>query len=252
MTPSPWTPSPTDLQLLATVIREVTRVRRLSPADAQDFAQSVQIRCIERDYDVFRRFTGRSSLRTYLRVVVTRLLLDWLNSSYGKWRPSAIAARLGEPALSLERLIERDGCTPDEAVNLLASGRPEWSVDMLQQIADALPRRVRRRLVTDEVLEWDSVVPFEDPVAAEEERHAREEIGRILRKAFKQLPTDEQRLMALRYAGNVSVRTLAERLQTEPKLLYRRFDRALRSLRRALVAAGITSADALADGSSRR
>ena len=95
MTPSPWTPSPSDLQLLATVIREVARVRRLSPADAQDFGQSVQVRCLERDYEMFRRFSGRSSLRTYLRVVVTRLLLDWQNSSYGKWRPSATAARLG-------------------------------------------------------------------------------------------------------------------------------------------------------------
>ena len=125
MTSSHWTPSPSDLQLLASVIREVTRARRLTPADAQDFAQSVHVRCLERDYDMFRRFGGRSSLRTYLRVVVTRLLLDWQNSSYGKWRPSATAARLGGPALLLERLIERDGCTRDEAVRVVSSRHPE-------------------------------------------------------------------------------------------------------------------------------
>jgi RNA polymerase sigma factor (sigma-70 family) len=252
VTPSPWTPSESDLQLLANVIREVTRLRRLSPADAQDFAQSVQARCLERGYDVFRRFSGRSSLRTYLRVVVTRLLLDWQNSSYGKWRPSATASRLGEAALLLERLIERDGCTPAEAVNVVSTRHPGWHVDMLRQIADALPRRVRRRFVSDEVLEWECVAGFDDPVAAEEERHARKEIARILRKAFRQLPRADQQLVAMRCTHDVSVRTLAEHLRTDPRLLYRRFDRALRTLRRALKAAGVTQADALAAVAIRR
>lgn len=227
-------------------------MRRLAPEDAQDFAQSVHLRCLERDYAIFRRFGGRSSLRTYLRVVVTRLLLDWQNSAYGKWRRSATAARLGEPAMLLERLIERDGCTPDEAVSLLASQHPEWPVEGLQQVADALPRRTRRRWVSDETLERDCALPFDDPVVAEEERHAREEIGRILRKAFRQLPIDDQRLVALRYGSDQSVRALADRMDTEPKLLHRRFDRALRSLRRALTSAGITSAGALAVAATRR
>ena len=123
---------------------------------------------------------------------------------------------------------------------------------MVQRVADALPRRVRRRFVTDKVLEWDCVAPFEDPVAAEEERRAREAIARILRKALRQLPRADQQLVAMRCTRAVSVRALAEQLRTEPRLLYRRFDRALRALRRALAAAGVTQADALAAVTARR
>ena len=114
-------PPPEQLTLLSDVVRKVARSRRLAPEDAQDFAQIVQVRVLERNYDVFNRFTGRSSLRTYLTVVVTRMLLDWLNSTYGKWRPSAMALRLGPDAVTLDRLIWRDGYTIDEAVAVVGA-----------------------------------------------------------------------------------------------------------------------------------
>ena len=103
-------PPPTlqELALLDSVVWAVTRSRRMSPEDAEDFGQSVHLRLAERDYDIFRRFTGRSSLRTYLFVVVHRMLLDWQNHALGKWRPSAAAIRLGPVAVNLERLIDRD------------------------------------------------------------------------------------------------------------------------------------------------
>jgi len=71
-------PTPEQLATLDSVIRQVARAGRLQPHDADDFSQSVHVRLIERQYDVFDRFDGRSSLRTYLTVVVRRLLLDSL------------------------------------------------------------------------------------------------------------------------------------------------------------------------------
>ena len=70
-------PTPEQLAVLDSVIRQAARAGRLQPQDAEDFSQSVHLRLIERQYDVFDRFDGRSSLRTYLTVVVRRLLLDW-------------------------------------------------------------------------------------------------------------------------------------------------------------------------------
>jgi len=99
-------PSPEDLTLLSEVLRDVSR-RRLSPDEAQDFVQSAHLKLLERQYDVFGRFTGGSSLRTYLTVVVIRLLLDWRNSTYGKWRPSAAAVRLGPEVQGLPRQRRR-------------------------------------------------------------------------------------------------------------------------------------------------
>ena len=95
-------PNPQELALLDAVIRNIARMRRLAPGDHQDFAQSVHLKLIQGNYGVFAKFRGDSSLRTYLSVVVSRALLDWRNARYGKWRPSAAAARLGPEAVALE------------------------------------------------------------------------------------------------------------------------------------------------------
>src|SRR5262245_9404414 len=115
-------PTPAQLALLAQVVRNVAKVGRLSRDDAEDFAQSVQLKFLERDYDVLRRFEGRSSLKTYLTVVVRRLLLDWQDHAYGKWRPTATALRLGPHAVQLERLVNRDAFTATEAVHHVRAG----------------------------------------------------------------------------------------------------------------------------------
>ena len=111
MTPADTLPTATQLTLLDSVIAAVARVHRLKREDRDDFAQSAHLRLAERRYDVFARFAGRSSLRTFLTVVVTRLLLDWRNGQRGKWRPSAEARRRGTWAVELERLVFRDGYT---------------------------------------------------------------------------------------------------------------------------------------------
>ena len=69
-------PSSSDLVLLGEVIRGVIRRGRLSPADAEDFSQSVQLKLLETGYEAFARFDERSSLRTYLTTMVWQLLLD--------------------------------------------------------------------------------------------------------------------------------------------------------------------------------
>jgi len=47
-------------------------------------------------YDaLLAKFEGRSSLRTFLTVVIQRLFLDHRISAWGKWRPSAEARRGG-------------------------------------------------------------------------------------------------------------------------------------------------------------
>jgi RNA polymerase sigma factor (sigma-70 family) len=236
-------PSPEEQSLLAQILRDVARARRLNPEDAQDFIQAAQVRLIERNYDVFDRFTGRSSLRTYLTVVVTRMLLDWRNSVYGKWRPSAMAVRQGKTAVALERLIARDGYSPAEAIEHMLARPGGAGRDELQRIAEALPYRHRARMVSDEVLHDMGGVWFEDPLDAAEQRQTDHRVQRALAAALTQLPEEERWLIDVRYKQHRSVQALAQFLQTDPKRLYRRFDRTLRSLRRAMLAAGVTGSD---------
>jgi RNA polymerase sigma factor (sigma-70 family) len=232
-------PSPADLALLAQVIHAVTRNHRLSDADAQDFAQTVQLRLLQRNYEVFHRFTGRSSLRTYLVVVVTRLLIDWRNSMLGKWRPSAAAARHGPHAISLERLVLRDGHTIEQAIEVIRGADSGATVSHLRDLAAKLPWRQRPRLLPADALleEWSTV--FVDPVEAENTQRIAHRIREALSSALRHLSTEERRMVVLRYGHGWPVQALARRFRTDPKLLYRRFERVLRALRAEMQANGV-------------
>lgn len=238
-------PSAEDLTLLQQVVRSVARAHRLRRADAEDFSQSVQLRLLQTNYEMFRRFSARSSLRTYLSVVVTRLLLDWRNSTYGKWRASAAAVRLGPSAIALERLVCRDGYTVDEAIECLGVRSRDVNEDALRRLAGRIALRGRPRMVSDDVLRRVPALTFEDPIDAASRRRAIREVRAALALALRQLPAQERHLLYLRYRRRYSVKRLALAFHSDPKHLYRHFDRTLRTLRKAMVARGVTGATAL-------
>lgn len=232
-------PTPAELATLDRVIRLVARSGRLQPQDAEDFAQSVHVRLLERGYDVFDRFHGRSSLRTYLTVVVRRLLLDWRNALQGKWRASAAAARLGPTAVALERLIYRDSHSASEAIQVMRSRGME-STAQLQNLFEQLPRRERPRRISDERLADLHVASFEDPLDVEQRLRARRRVASVLSRVLRELPPEDRWLLRARYEHTQSIQSVAETLQVDAKVLYRRFDRVLRTLRRSLESAGLT------------
>src|SRR4029077_12843055 len=108
-----------NLPVIDAVVKQVCRRHHLSSAEADDFASEVRLHIIERNYETLRKFEGRSSMRTYLIVVVQRLFLDYRNRIWGKWRPSAEARRLGPVAMLLERLVARDGWSCEQGIETL-------------------------------------------------------------------------------------------------------------------------------------
>jgi RNA polymerase sigma factor (sigma-70 family) len=210
-----------------------------SGGDAEDFSQGVQLKFLETGYQAFARFDGRSSLRTYLTAVVWRLLLDWRTAAYGKWRPSATAQRLGAEALRLDRLINRDRLTVEEAIQV-ALRTPDASPErVLRRIADRLPRRRRPVVVTEDVLHLVAR-EFPDPIEAQERAAKARQTRIALGQAFKQLKPEERQLMSLRFRQSLTVREIAGLLNVDAKRLYRTFDRLVGKLRRDLGASGVT------------
>ena len=235
----PAQPSSSDLILLGEVIRAVVRRGRLQPSDGEDFSQSVQLKFLESGYEALARFDGRSSLRTYLTTVVWRLLLDWRIAAYGKWRSSAAACRLGPQAVRLDRLLNRDGMTVDEAVQVASQAPGALPEGVLRLIADRLPRRRRHIRVADDALQLVAR-EFPDPVEARE-RAMRARRARIaLGQAFNHLDPDERRLICLRYRQSLTVREIARLLNVDAKRLYRTFDRVVGKLRRDMRVSGVT------------
>lgn len=238
------TPSSSELTLLSEVIRNVARTHRLRPEEAADFSQTVHLRLLHRNYDVFARFAGRSSLRTFLTVVVVRLLLDWRDSQYGKWRPSRQAVRLGRHAVMLERLMSRDALTASQAVHTLVTSQPDLARQDAEALAASLNRTPKPRFVTDEGLEDRVTSGFVDPIEQRQRMLAERRIRASLTAALRRLSDEDRELVSARYAESATVRSLAQAKSADPKTMYRRLQQVLEQLRRHLRADGIHALEA--------
>src|SRR5262245_39543245 len=183
--------SPEEFSVLVQVIRDVARYGRLSADDAQDFAQTVHLKMLERRYHAFTQFSGRSSLRTFLTVIVQRMLLDWRRSRTGKWRLSTAARRLGPVAMALDTLLSRDGHSLETAVAILRT-RPDAPASAeIRGLAEQLPVRYRRQMVDVQALDTVANVHFDDPVERSERERASHRQRRRLVDAIKRLPPDK-------------------------------------------------------------
>lgn len=233
-------PSPADLDLIEHVARTVSRASGLYPEDTDDFVQTVHVRMAERNYHVLTSFEGRSSLRTYLTVVIARLLKDWRNHEYGKWRPCAAARDLGFLGVELDRLVNRDGHTAEEAIQLLSSATatPE---PVVRDVARRLPRRARRLTVSVEAAE-ERGVQFADPLSDRQRRVDRHAALTALRNAVACLPLDEIRLLRTKIDRTATIAALARGGNGDAPDLYRKRDRILKRLRDHLRSVGITAA----------
>jgi RNA polymerase sigma factor for flagellar operon FliA len=256
VTNRPWMPGSSDAEslylnhrdLVEDAIGFVVRRHRLPPDEAEEIASLARLKLVEADGEVFRRFEGRSSLKTYLVAVVHRVVLDERVRRWGKWRPSAEARRLGPTAVALERAITRDGLTRQQAVTMVAVAGATEDASEVAAIAARLPARVTRRPASEEELED---VPAPGPSPEEQAmrgdlrasaRHARD----VLARAIADLPPRERLLVRLRFEDGLPVTAIARRIGGHPAedsgaylRVYRELGRAVRLLGAALAAAGV-------------
>ena len=234
------------LPQIEAVVRHVARRYRLTMDECSELEGQVKLRLIEDEYRVFRKFEGRSSLRTYLVTVVSRLLLDERTRQWGKWRPSQEAQRLGPLAVTLERLIVREEMPPDAAIATIVSRDPSQSDTGLRAIVDRLPvRAVPRRVVSDSAL-TDVPSPAAGPehLLLDDERRESMTVARAaLQEATASLSSRERLLLTLRYEQGARVADIAKTLGVPQKPLYRQFEGLLERLREHLEARGLSADD---------
>jgi RNA polymerase sigma factor (sigma-70 family) len=219
---------------------------RLLSVDAEDFRSIARIHLIEDDYGVLRRYQGRSSLQTYLVVVIQRQYQDWCDARWGKWRPSAEANRLGSMAVHLERLIGRDGLSFEEAYETLRTNfRVIESRKELEAVAARFPRRSARPNVVSAELPDTLQSPQKTDAGLEQERA--ELVGRrvmaVLARAFAALPAQDRLVLRMHFRDGTSIAGVARTLRLDQKQLNRRLPSMLRPLKRALEAAGFDGGD---------
>jgi RNA polymerase sigma factor for flagellar operon FliA len=252
------TPEETYLEHLRTIKRIaafVARRNHLEAADAEDFVQEVCLRLIEDDYAIIRKFECRSKFETYLTTVITRLFYQCRVEQWGKWRPSAEAKRLGEKAITLERLLSREGFTLSEAIRMLTTPKNSpYTVAELEAIHLRLPPRSPRPIIVSEdvVPDVTTVEPdAHERMEAADRARAKEEAVRKLDEVIEGMAAEDQLILKLRFWHGRRVPEIARALTLDQKKLYKRLERLFLELRREMKAAGCDDAvvsDVLWDG----
>jgi RNA polymerase sigma factor for flagellar operon FliA len=228
--------------IIERAITHVCRRHRLCGPEAEDFASATRLALIENDQARLRAFAGRSSLQTYLVVIITRLFQDWRNAQWGKWRPSAEAKRLGPLAIKLETMTVRDKLSFDEAVETLWTNHGVTEDRAaLAEMCGRFPVRSGRTFTGEEALETVAApnsfasAPLEQSEAAQAAGRA----GSALETELAKLAAQDRLIIKMRFDSDFGVAEIAKIMQLEPKPLYRRIERILMQLRRSLEGCGL-------------
>jgi RNA polymerase sigma factor for flagellar operon FliA len=246
-----------NLGLVDRIVRRVCRRGGVAAGDVDDFASVVNLALVENDYAILRRYEGRSSLATYLTIVIRRKLGDQRERTHGRWRPSPEAERLGERAVLIEDLVGRQRRSVDEAMPILRAVDSSITRQDVVEIADRLPQRAPRP--REVPLPEDDVVPLpaaerSDSAMLDRELHAlSQRAGTLLRDTMAGWPAPDRMLVRLRFQSSLSIADIARLMKVPQRPLYRRLETLLGGLREILMKAGIdpAAADDLLDASNR-
>jgi len=232
-----------NLALIERIAGSVCHRNHVNPAEAEEFASHVKLKLIEANYAIVRKFEGRSSFSTYLTTVITRMYFQYRVQLWGKWRPSAEARRLGDKGVTLERMLTRDGYTLAEAVEVLTTGSARYTRAEIERLYARLPTRYPRIVLVSGPSVPESEMPQVDP----DERLLYPERGRVARAAgavvdaaIGRFTAEDQVILRMRFSNTRKVSEIARALSLDQKKIYKRIDRMLSVMRRALERAGIS------------
>lgn len=243
-----------ELSTIDRAIRFACRRGGMQPPDADDFASYVKLKLIDDGYAIIRKYQRRSTFSAFISIVVQRLLLDYRISQWGKWHASAMARRLGEPAITIEALLFRDGRTIDEILPSLIRRWPDLTRQRVETISTKLPARTARPRPVDIDYAREAIAPddrVDDVVFASHWRDVSSRIEDIVRATTRDLDDTDRLIFRLRFEGGMSVADISRTLRIDQKPVYRQLQRMLVLLRVRLEAAGITAADAASVLASR-
>ena len=230
-----------NLTAIDRVVNAVAQRHRLTAEGRDELHSLVRLRLVENDYATLRAFEHRSSLATYLTVVITRIFLNERTRAWGRWRPSAEARRLGPVAMLMDRLITRDGYRLDEAITILQTNhRVEMSDNEIRRLWTSLPDRGQATVVpVDAAL--DVAAPNTAPIGVElrgrDSDRARVEAA--VRLAMSRLTSRERLLMGLYFQHGLSFAAMAGRLGGSRGTIHRHVARILDGFREALGEKGL-------------
>lgn len=235
------------LDVILHKLRSVARRRCMQPDEEDEFVSWALLRMIESDYSVVRDWRGDARFRNYLDVVVSRLLLDFRNHRWGKFRISKTARHLGRSAELLDLFIHRDGLSTAEAIEMVARNhRTRVDRKRLHEVAERLPSRQTRRMqCLDDVPAQAVDGRVERSVRRRERALLCRELERELDDALSGMDADDLRILVLRYVCGCTADEIGGELDLTRRRVYQRIETILARLRRHLCGRGFEASDLL-------
>lgn len=221
------------LGLVYGVVEYVCRIHALVGDEQDEFRSFVLERLVDDDYAKIRAYRGPGSFSSFLVTVVNNLSYDFRNKQFGKWRPSAGARRVGDHAVLLERLLQRDRRPMEEAINIVCDQFATIPRREIARLAGELYGNPSRTVVDERVLARVPTVETADgPLHEEELGRKRRHLTELLMSAIRELKPADQLLIRLRYFDQMSPKAVAPMLKKRVAWVYRRCD----ALRQQLLA----------------
>src|SRR6185369_5965534 len=210
-----------NLETIERIIATICRRHLLVGDDQDDFASYVKLRLVDDDYAAFKKFQGRSSISTYLVVVITNCFRDFRVSRWGRWRPSAVAKRLGSLALRLEILMWRDGYGVRQAIEVLRSQGGDLPSDSeLIRLSAQIPARGRSGPANpDEIENTPGSDHADEGIIQEEIDLGRAAALQALERALQTLPAEDRLILKMKFFDNASAPDIARALRLDSKPL---------------------------------
>jgi RNA polymerase sigma factor (sigma-70 family) len=237
-----------NVELIDRVVGRACRRVGVPVDEVDDMASMVKLALVENDYAILRRYEGRSSLATYLAVVVERLLSDIRARTHGRWRPSAQAQRLGQRAMLIEDIVGRQQRSIDEALPILRKLDASITRGEIAAIASRLPRRSPRprevQLPDEEAMPFAASERADTALLDSQLRALSERAGTLLRDTIAAWPAEDRMLVRLRFESSLKIADISRLMHVPQRPLYRRLESLLAKLRERLLAAGVDPATA--------
>ena len=229
--------------LIERITAGVCRRAPLAGADAEDFASEVRLALLDDDFAVLRRFEGRSSMQSFLSVVIERLFFDRRTRMLGRWFPSAQAERIGAAAVLLEKLLTRDHRSLEQALPIVLGEHPALTRAEIDDIVARLPERTSRpRPVPIQEVESGRFIAIDATDAralATEAAAVAERTAAVVRETLASFPLEDRMIIRMRFGTSMTIAEISRVTRLPQRPLYRRIEGLMQQFRRAFTAAGL-------------
>lgn len=196
------------------------------------------------DYKVLRQFKGRSTLKTYLNMIIANQMVEMIRKKRGRDRSKERAKKLGPIGLQLYQKVMKEKKSLEEAYGeMKAEAGFSLSLseceDMLREIRGK-KRRGKNELAIADVMH--------NPESLLLEADAQEKVSIIIKRLMSQLNGKDRLILRMRFPADedtepLSIDEIARMLNFNKKAVYMRISRALEKSRKILEQSGINFND---------